>query len=183
MKRWTFNLNEEDYVEFNLYHADNSPKFKKNLFIQRFVVSALFLLVPIMMKLAFDRPYATTVPMFGIIWLIWVAFFKKGYKQTLKSRIVKNIQAAEEKGQTITGEYILQETSDGVILKNKSGEIKIKWEAIGMIGEDDERLYLYISDEMAYIVPKRAFADSKELEEFKSKVKSKMNPDNMKNSN
>lgn len=174
MKRWVFDLNEDDYVEFNLYHADNSPKFKRNLFIQRFLVSAIFLLVPIFMKLFFGRPFSTTLPMFGIIWLIWVIFFNKGFKRTLKSRILKNIRAAEEKGQTITGEYTLQETSDGLILKNKSGEVKIKWKAIGILGEDEERLYLYISTEMAYIVPKRAFADEAELAEFKEKVESNM---------
>lgn len=174
MKRWTFDLNEEDYVEFNLYHADNSKKFKRNLFIQRFLVSAIFLLVPVLMKLLFGRPFTSTLPMFGIVWLIWVIFFNKGFKHTLKSRIIKNIKAAEEKGQTITGEYTLQETSDGLVLKNKSGEVKIKWKAIGILGEDDERLYLYISNEMAYIVPKRAFADSTELSEFKEKVEKNM---------
>jgi hypothetical protein len=174
MKKWTFDLNEEDYVEFNIYHAEHSPKFKKNLFIQRFLVSAIFLLIPVIMRFFFGRPFSTTLPMFGIIWLIWVVFFTKGFKKTLRSRIIKNIQEAEAKGQTITGTYTLQETKDGVILKNKSGEVKIKWEAIGIVGEDEERLYLYISDEMAYIVPKRAFADQAELEEFRSKVDSNM---------
>lgn len=174
MKKWTFDLSEEDYVEFNLYHADNSPKFKKNLLIQRFLVSAIFLLVPVLMRVLFGRPFKTTLPMFGIVWLIWVIFFNKGFKHTLKSRIVKNIRAAEENGQTITGEYMLQETSDGLILKNKSGEVKIKWKAIGILGEDEERFYLYISNEMAYIVPKKAFADEAELEEFKAKVEQNM---------
>lgn len=173
MEKWKFDLTEDDYVKFNLYHADNSPKFKRNIFIQRFIVSLIFLVVPLVMHFAFDRPLVTNLIMFGIIWLVWILFFSIGVKRALKKKVIQHVRDADEKGEAVTGQYTLREVKNGLMLGNKRGEIKIKWKSVQSLGEDSDRFYIYIGPEMAYIIPKSAFKGESGVDEFREKVKGK----------
>lgn len=168
-----FDLTKEDFVAFNLYHSETSEKFKKSVFIQRYIVSLIFLAIPLIGYFVFKIDFKNIAPMFLVIWVIWVIFYGKAIKFNLKKKVETFVTQKEKAGDPVLGEYFLEVDNSGVTLSRKNGSLKSKWKDVEKILEDDLRMYVYIGEDSAYIIPKKAFKNN-ELEELRKYASEKI---------
>ncbi|MBI9055469.1 MAG: YcxB family protein [Bacteroidales bacterium] len=79
-----------------------------------------------------------------------------------------------DKNGEILGEktYLLLE--DGLKQVSESGESFIKWIGIKSLEENENYLFVFVDKIAAYVIPKKFFADTSELNEFISIVNSKI---------
>lgn len=166
-----YELTAEDYVKFNLFYFDTSQKVKRNHMIQRILFPAVYLLMPVFMNIFMDKPYKSTLPLFVALSAAWFFFYPKIARMSVSKNVKMMIKNGEKKGEKVTGKYSVELQKHGVKLSHESGSIKMKWDQIVDLKEDDERIYLYASELTAYIVKKSAFADKAEEEEFKNIVR------------
>lgn len=168
-----FELAKEDFVAFNLYHSETSEKFKKSIFIQRYIVSLIFLVIPLIGYFVFKVDFKNIAPMFLVIWVIWVVFYGKAIKYNLKKKVENFIVQKEKSGDPVLGEYFLEVDDSGVTLSRRNGKLKSKWKDIEKILEDDSRIYVYIGEDSAYIAPKSFFTEE-ELQGLRKYINEKL---------
>ncbi|MBD2464549.1 YcxB family protein [Oscillatoria sp. FACHB-1407] len=75
-------------------------------------------------------------------------------------------QRLVEKTPGLVGEHLLSVATEGVHKVNPVGEKFITWLQIEKIVEQPHYIFLLFQDHWAYLVPKRAFANSEEATEF-----------------
>lgn len=61
----TFELTEEDYINYNISHAGRSPSMKKSIFIQRIMGPAIFVFMPFIVMRFTDIPLWYWLLVFG----------------------------------------------------------------------------------------------------------------------
>ncbi len=159
-----YELNKDDYIEFNLNYVENSKAMKKNVFIQRYLVSIIFLLVPFALKKSTDIPFSYWMTVFIIAYTLWVVFYPKYFNKTVKKNVEKML--GEGNSNSLYGEHKLSLTEDGITETNEAEKLEIGWNSIEKIVKTEEHIFIYLDSIKAYIVPKRAFKDNKEEEEF-----------------
>ncbi|NLL71658.1 MAG: YcxB family protein [Epulopiscium sp.] len=159
-----YEIKEEDYIQFNLFHVKHSPTIKRNVFIQRYIISLIFLIIPFIFYLFDDPSWKFSIPVFFGIYLFWVFYYPKKFIKNMKKNIEKMMK--EGRNDYLLGPCELWITEEGIHKKGTSGETKTKWETVEKIARDKEHLYIYIGSLAAYIIPLRAFVEESEKEMF-----------------
>ena len=57
-------------------------------------------------------------------------------------------------------------SANGLVVESSEGRNERKWSGIHKIGQNSSFIFIYLSDRMAYVIPKNAFTDSTEAEKF-----------------
>lgn len=166
-----YELTKEDYLNFNLYHLNHSKMIKKSLFIQRYIVSIVFLIVPFIFSSITEMPLYVYFPVFALIWLLWIIFYKKYFDRIAIKRIEKMLN--EGKNLCLLGKYSVETNEDGFIEICPNGESKITWNGIDKVVENELYIFIYIDSVRAYIIPKRAFTNDNLKNEFLQSVTEK----------
>ena len=52
-----FILMEEDYIKFNIHHMNMSETYRKSIFIQRYILPIMFLIIPFVLALISKAPF------------------------------------------------------------------------------------------------------------------------------
>jgi hypothetical protein len=60
----------------------------------------------------------------------------------------------------------LEATPEGFQIIHSGGDARLLWTAVQGVAQDDNAIYIYTTATAAYIVPRRAFADSAQAQEF-----------------
>lgn len=163
-----YELTKDDFLEFNLYHAENSKTVKKTLNIQRYIISIIFIFAAIVMSSYLDIPYSFTIPFYLVVFLIWVLFYPKYFKWHIKRNVSKMLDEGKNKG--IIGEQSLSISNEGIISISEVGEMKNNWSSVEKIVKTDKIILIYISSISAYIIPIKAFNNEEEVNSFISYV-------------
>ena len=165
----TYELTENDYLHFNLFHIKNSSTGQKALGIQRILSPIMFVIIAGLFSTITDTPFFIMfIPMF-IIAILWFFFYPKYFYNSIIRQSKKMIKEGKNNG--LLGEHTMTLTDEGISDLNQKGETKVKWSGIEMFKEDDEYFYLYNSSVSSYILPKRALSDEAE---FRKMVRSKL---------
>ena len=164
-----FELNKKDYIDFNLYHLDNSPTIRKSLLAARVLLSVIILIVGLSVV---KRGNVIGYIYFVVIWLLMIISFPKGYRSRVKRRIEKMLN--EGNNAYFLGPWSIKLLEDGIVTVNTFSESKTKWEGIEKIVEGKEHIFIHVGTVSAFIIPKRAFLDNKGLEEFLTTLRSLM---------
>ena len=165
-----YELLEEDYIKFNLYHLRNSSTYKKQVFIMKYIVNTV---------LAFSifciGSFVLNQSM--LFWfLISISFLIIQIKTTEKQnekREIKQIKKFLKKGENkfIFGKKILKIDNEKIYIKSELlEEIKNKKSIIDIKVYDD-LILLYDSSITAEIIPKR-YLEKYEIEELLNVLKS-----------
>ena len=165
-----YQLTKDDYIAFNMHHMNYSPTFKKSIFIQRYIVSIIFLLVPFILKDSSDIPFLYWLSVFAIVYIAWVAFYDKYLKWNVTRKISQMID--EGKNTDMLGERSLQLTECGILQTSSLSESKITWDVIEDVVETKEHIFIYINALSGYVIPIRAFANAAQKDEFLGILKS-----------
>lgn len=100
---------------------------------------------------------------FGTIALLWALFYVKWFKFRIARRADKRIDSGKAPGVVGPHELFIEQ---GVISDKTSADIT-RYESIEKVVESRTHLFVYVSDVMAYIVPKKVFAKPEDLDAFR----------------
>ncbi len=159
-----YELTKQDFIDFNINFIDTSPAMKRSLLIQRFLFPLLLLASPATLSNLFDVPFKLIMPIFGVMALLWAAFYVKWFKFRIARRSEKLIASGKVPGVVGPHELFIDQ---GVLSDKTSADIT-HYEHIEKVVESRTHLFIYVSQVMAYIVPKKVFATSEEIEAFKN---------------
>lgn len=149
-----YEITQEDYMGFNLYHLKNSPTHHKNYLFIRYGLSVLSSLIMILIGTQlFNQPLLYWVIIAVGFLIIWIINFPKRYDKQLRKQILKVLKEGDNssffghKTMTIDDEkiHVVDEFMTEVTLKKNIKSVKVL----------DELILIYISGLSAYIIPTR----------------------------
>lgn len=168
-----YNITEEAYLEFNLYHAKNSETMKKSVTTQRVLVPIIYLLLSVFLSYVLDMPVLFLFIPFLIVSVLWAVFYPAYFHRHIRRNAQKLIREGKNEG--MLGNRTMIFTEEGLREITSTGEKIQSWPGIEKIGEDSSNFYLYNSGMSAYIVSKRNMADIDGVRSFlHSKIKLKV---------
>lgn len=153
-----YKITEEDYINFNLYHMQNSPS-QKNLYnILRFILP-----VPLMGYIYFTGTRQLNQPAiyWGIIalgfYVFWIYMYSKLNKRTIRKQSEKMLNEGDNS--SLFGKKTLDIVDDVLIITEENATTTLSKDSIKDIKEYDDMLLLYLSAVSAHIIPKRYLSD------------------------
>ncbi|MFZ7104315.1 MAG: YcxB family protein [Peptococcaceae bacterium] len=159
-----YELTKQDYIAFNIFHMTYSASLRKSLFVQRYIISLIFLIVPFILARFTVIPLWYWLMIFGLVYLLWAGFYWKYLKWTLTRRISRLVD--EGQNADMLGRQTLKLAADGIVNITGFSESKTNYGAVEGVIETQEYIYIYLSAVMAYIIPVDSFADSTQKAEF-----------------
>ena len=168
-----FELTEEDYINYNLYHVKKSPSIKRSILFQRIFGPIVFMIAPFIAVKVSEPPLLFWLFMFGITSIIWITFYPKYANWEIKTRAKKMLQEGNNENMFDKRSLIL--TEEGIKETSSIANSKINWDKIISLDETDDYIYIYISSISAYIIPKRVFKDKTEQKLFIGELSKQIN--------
>lgn len=159
-----YELTEKDYLDFNVFHAENSPTIRRSILIQRLIGPVIFLIMPFYATRKTGIPLWYWLIIFGTLSALWYSFYPKYIKWEVSRRTSKLIK--EGKDNTLLGNRTIKLTPEGVHDISEHGDSKVKWGSIERIEKNETHIYIYISSISSFIIPIRAFKDLASKEVF-----------------
>lgn len=163
-----YELTEQDFLNFNIHHAENSPSIKKSIFLQRCSGPAIFIIMPFFATKQTGIPLWYWLIIFYTISIVWFVLYPRYINGHISRRTLKMLR--EGKNQNIFGDRSIKLTAEGISEVGSSTEGKISWKSIEGIEETKDYIFIYTSSISAHIIPIRAFKDSEIKEEFKREL-------------
>lgn len=159
-----YNLTEEDYINFNLYHIKNSKTGKRALALQRFLTPLFFIMISYIYSVISDMSFLPLFITFLVTSILWVIYYPKYFYRLISRNTKKMIKEGKNDG--LLGDHQLKMTDEGLVDISSNKETKVTWSGITSFKEDDNSFYLYNSSVSAYILPKREIDYVDELRTF-----------------
>jgi hypothetical protein len=162
-----YNLTEEDYINFNLFHMKNSETIMKSVRNQRIFTPVFYLLFSVVFSMLMDIPFLVSFTPFFILSILWVLFYPK----YLFGRAIRHTKKLIKEGrnESILGQHQMVLNEEGIVDKTTKGETKVSWSGINELKENDQYFYLYNSALSGYILPKREFENVEEIRNYLNK--------------
>lgn len=153
-----YEIIEEDYINFNLYHIQNSSSQKKLFNTLRFILPALFLpVIYFTGTLLFEQSSLY----WGIIalgfYIFWIYYYPKTYKKAIKKQSLKLLNEGDNS--SFFGKKKMEIVDDQLIIIEEDGTSTISKDRVKEIREYDDMIVLYLSAVSAHIIPKRYLSD------------------------
>ncbi|ANU24156.1 YcxB family protein [Planococcus donghaensis] len=159
-----YEVTEEAYIDFNLYHAQNSETVRKTMTMQRVLVPIIYVVMAIVLSFILDIPILFMVIPFLIMGILWAVFYPKYFYRHIRKSAKKLLREGKNTG--ILGTHTMIFTEVGLREISATGEELVSWAGIENFGEDTSNLYLYNSGLSAYIIPKSSLVDVDRIRQF-----------------
>ena len=160
-----YELTKEDYVDFNMYHVKNSKGIKKTIFMQRYVISLMFLIIPIAIWILKKETFNILYIICPLFWVVWILFYDKAFDKSIVKKINRMLDKSINSG--LIGMHNINIENGEIIEKTSSGYIKNNIRDINEIQETKDHIFIYVSNNNAYVIPKRTFKSEEKLNSFK----------------
>ena len=82
-----YNLTEEDYLNFNMFHVKNSKAVKRTLNMQRFITPIIFIVLSYVLSKVGNMSFFELFIAFLIVSILWIF-----YIQDIFIHVVRNIR-------------------------------------------------------------------------------------------
>ncbi|WP_088072301.1 YcxB family protein [Gottfriedia luciferensis] len=155
-----YEINLEDYIEFNLHHLMHSKTVQKSLWKQRIVVSLIYLILPFLISYFFNLPLLWYLITFSLASILWFLFFPKYFYRSAKNKMIKHL--SEKDDHVLFGEHLLKIDENGMKEITQSSVHEIKWDNIVEVKGTIGYFYIYFSSMQAIIIPLEAIKDDME---------------------
>jgi len=156
------NINDQDYLDYNMFYITRSPYGKKLSNAVRIIATALFAITILIYLYSGNftvESFLCIMPML-IILLITQIFFIKFYSWSLKSHI-KSLKRSGER--LYSPESVIEFFDDIFIETTPDNKTEQKYSVIDRVSiVDNNMIYIHINRVMAYMLPLSCF-ESKEL--------------------
>jgi len=159
-----YNLTEDDYLKFNLFHIKNSKTHNRTINTQRFVTPIFLIIFAFLFSLIPGTYFQVLFIITVVICIMWLIFYPKYYYYLVIRNAKKMIREGKNDG--ILGEHILNLNEAGLIDTTLNGETKVNWTGIKVFKEDDDNFYLYNSSVSSYVIPKQELTNVEEIRNY-----------------
>jgi hypothetical protein len=163
-------LKVDDAIAWNYYYLENSPQWKKNWKLIRFVfmpvMAICFILGIIYLISGINKGHELSIMLGGGIGFIIGAggfLYYLYYPGILRRKIRKTAQKAYSYKNTFVGNHKFTISMDGV---RDNDEATVKWAAVENIEQTDKHVFILVHSKKAFIIPKRAFPDEAAVKLF-----------------
>lgn len=158
-----YEVTQEDYISFNIHHAENSKSHKKTYNIMKYLVSTLS---GVAIFFIGSNLYKQPKIYWGIIAILFIFLWIKGFPKTYEKLIRKSVKDMLKDGENssiickntmVIGEdniEVISETSTEITLKKGIKEVKVY----------DDMILIYLSGFSAHIVPTRYLTEESKVE-------------------
>ncbi|WP_167882482.1 YcxB family protein [Leptospira gomenensis] len=164
----SFTLNEQDIVNFNVFHFRNSKFTTRRRILFRFLIPIWVVVVFLFLNReqldATSFLWNSPLFLFGIFWFL---FSDKLYFWRLKNNVKNLLREGRNNG--MIGVQNLDLSDDTLIVQNESGLFRHSLKSINRVEEGDGYLFLYVTSLSAIPIPLSVFKDS-EKETFIRKI-------------
>lgn len=159
-----YDITKDDYIKFNLYHLESSPSVKKELIIHRFIIPLLLVGLSAAFYVLTGLPLYIGLPLFIGIGIVWAIYYPKFYKKNA----LKNVSKMVDSGFQSSGvsKNTINVLDEGIHSSSRAGQSINRWDEVKKIHQTDEHIFIYVTDKIAHVIPKRAFANEEEEKEF-----------------
>lgn len=160
-----FEVTFDDMLDFNMFHALNSPTIKKTLTIQRFIlVPGIYLVMALFFTyISGYKSIRFFLPAFIILSILVALVYPKRFKWRMKRNLIKMLKEGKNTG---VGEQTLNMSPEEIIETNEFKEIRLKWSSIQKIVKTEKSVLMYTSSASAIIIPFRTFNSKEKAEDF-----------------
>ena len=164
-----FEITKEDYINFNLYHLENSKSQKKTFNILRYAIPIIFS-IPIYFigTGIFNQPSMYWIMVAIVFTIIWVFTYPKQYKKLVAKQTDKLL--SEGDNSSIFGKKSLEIVDGTIVVKGEFTSDTVSLESIKDIKIYEEMILIYISGFAAHIIPRR-YLDKDTENEFIKELK------------
>lgn len=159
-----YKLTEEDYIDFNVFHAKNSKAVQKQVTIQRLMVPVIYLALAILASVLLDLQFLVIFIPVLIVNILWFIFYPAYFYRLIKRNSTKMMREGKNDG--ALGPHTMIFTEDGLREISPKGELTVSWSGIENLGEGDAGFYLYNSGMSALIIPKKELGNSEAVSRF-----------------
>jgi len=163
-----YELTAQDYIDFNLFHMNNSKKMKNILFIQRFIIPLIYFALPFVLARSTNVPFWLWMVAALVVYAVWVKIYPKRMKKSISQKLLRALK--EERNAKLMGKHSCTLSKDMIVDIGKGGETKAKWSSILDVIESETHVFIFISDSKAFIIPKRALTTEELRQQFIAKV-------------
>ena len=149
-----YELNNSDFLEYQLYTASKSKVHKKKRRNSRIILPILYFLIGVYL-LTRDRIYlAIVILMLGLLWFIFYPFYSRyRYKRHYKNHIKENYK------NRVNTPVQLEFDSDFIDTIDYSAQSKIKASSFEKLVELQNHFFLTLASDQSLIIPKRVVTD------------------------
>lgn len=158
-----YEVTEEDYIKFNIYHAENSKAHKKTYNMLKYYIPILCGII-----IYFTGPSLFKQPKFywGIIailfLIIWIVGFPKRHRKLIRKSVERMLKDGDNSSMICKNTMIIRDNDIKVINKH-STEITSR-EGIKELRVYDDMILIYLSGFTAHIVPTRYLTEENKEE-------------------
>jgi hypothetical protein len=108
-----YELIEQDYLDFNIYHSEHSSTIKKSVMLHRVLGSVVFLITALLAPRITDIPLWYWLVIFFIASIVWIRFYPKYFNWELTKRVLKLLN--EGKNLDMIGGRSITLTQEGIV--------------------------------------------------------------------
>ena len=149
-----FQLTENDYIEYNLYHRYSIPAYREQVIMSKYIILIFLFSFGIAWGLLWKD--ATYYILFGIASILWLALYRQSF---VVNPIQKNIKLMKRVGKVpFDHDITMTFTEEKIESESHDAHMRASYSSIEKIVTGKNALYLYKSAIEAYIVPFRAFS-------------------------
>ena len=171
----SFELTRQDYIEYNVFHQQNSKVCRKSMQMIRFSKPIIFLILAYPISRLSSLPFWWWATVLIIISVVMIIKYPKRYNKIIAKKVGQMLDEGNNVG--LLGNRTIEITETAIISEGQAEERKTKWEAVERIYETQDYLYVYIGSLQAHIIPTRAFESKAKKDEFIQTIKKYMIPD------
>ena len=153
-----YRVTEEDYIKFNIYHAENSKAHKKSYYTLKYLLSLICgLAIYFIGSNLFNQPKLYWGIIAIVFVLAWIIRFPKTYEKIIRKSVESMLKDKDNSSMLCENTMIIGEDEIRVINKHTT-EI-ISKEGIKEVKVYDDMILIYLSDFAAHIIPTRYLTD------------------------
>ncbi len=160
-------MTETDYIDYNIFHMNNSKSLKRANFALKFIFPIGFTLLIVMTESEFNAIYWTILVVGTIItFRLLPKFIDKSLKKRIQSMLDdgKNGDLFEEH------DYYFDES--GIKMESTNSTNLYKWNSVTKFVESETTFYIYVNSIQALIIPKYYLEDMKKIDGFREYINS-----------
>lgn len=173
MYEFKYALNDEDYLDYNLYFYYNT-KFGKRVTRMGYLLFPLITVAVTVVYWIADKnvnTLITNVIMFSIFNILYFSFFKKFFKRGLK----RNLKKQKKYGKLPYSQNgVIRFYDDKIVDTSERSETSSLYSTVENIGITDNMIYIFIDTQVAYMIPVNSFENEKQKLEFLEFLNSKV---------
>jgi hypothetical protein len=144
-----YKLDENDYLQHQLYTATKTERIKKQRKKSWILVSSVFFLIAFLDIRKEDKFQLYSFTIIGIISVIFYPIYLRNHYKKHYAKFIKETYK-NKFGETIVVDFF----EDKILIKNSSAESKVEYSAFEEFNEIGEYIFLKLKGGESFVIPK-----------------------------